>query len=250
MGVQQNWLANLRALVDREGGDNPRAGFQAVSAATGLSEEYIYQLYEGKPKSDGTERNVGARAARAIARAYAEGRPPDWFDLPPLAGESPHEGGVVGVMSSIPSPHRLVGNIAVALMNVEASMGRGALVPDHEEVVRHMDISEAWLRRHATFSRPEDLALITGFGDSMQPTYSDGDVLLVDRGIKEVKVDAVYVLALADELYIKRLQRRPDGSMLMISDNKAYEPYAVTNGARDKFQVLGRVVMAWNARRM
>lgn len=129
-------------------------------------------------------------------------------------------------------------------------MGNGAHAPEHDEVVTHMDISEQWLRRNATFTKPENLALITGYGDSMQPTYSDGDVLLVDRGVNDVRVDAIYVLALAEELYIKRLQRRPDGTVLMISDNKAYEPYAITNGKRDQFRVLGRVVMAWNARRM
>ncbi|WP_157991636.1 S24 family peptidase [Caldimonas tepidiphila] len=81
MTVQDNWLANLRALVDElSEGDDKRVGYRAVASASGLSEEYIYQLYEGKPKADGSPRHVGPRAAKAIARAFAEGRPHDWFD--------------------------------------------------------------------------------------------------------------------------------------------------------------------------
>lgn len=88
MGVQENWIANLRRVVDTEAaGADKRAGYRAVSTATGLSEEYIYQLYEGKPKADGSPRPMGPKAAKAIARAYANGRPLDWIDNPPDESE-------------------------------------------------------------------------------------------------------------------------------------------------------------------
>lgn len=138
----------------------------------------------------------------------------------------------------------------IPLLDVVGSMGAGAMVPEHEEMVEKITVTGAWLRRNVTATTPGNLQLITGYGDSMDGTFSDGDVLLVDRGITEIKMDAVYVLSLNDELYIKRLQRRPDGSVLMISDNKKYEPYLIQNGERAKFQVLGRVVLAWNAQKM
>lgn len=138
----------------------------------------------------------------------------------------------------------------VPLMNVTASMGRGAAAADGEEVVSTMRINSSWLRRNATFTAPENLALLTAHGDSMRGTYEDGDVLLVDRGVHDVRTDAVYVLLLNDELYVKRLQRRPNGTLLMISDNQAYEPYPIEGEERERLSVLGRVVMAWNARRL
>lgn len=93
--VQDNWLANLRALVDShaEGADK-RPGFRLVAQTAGLSEEYIYQLYEAKPKADGSPRLVGPRAAKSLARAFANGRPHDWFDkapgshIEPLSGDT------------------------------------------------------------------------------------------------------------------------------------------------------------------
>ena len=140
--------------------------------------------------------------------------------------------------------------IEIPLLDVEASMGPGAILPDYEELVEKITVTREWLRRNVMATNPTNLQLITGYGDSMDGTFSDGDVLLVDRGITEIKMDAVYVLSLNDELYIKRLQRRPDGSVLMISDNKKYEPYLIQNGERSKFQVLGRVVLVWNAHKM
>lgn len=140
--------------------------------------------------------------------------------------------------------------IVIPVLDVAGSMGLGLTLPEHDEVVERMTVSWAWLRRNVSATSPSNLALITAYGDSMEGTFSDGDLLLVDRGICEIKIDAVYVLALNDELYIKRLQRRPDGSVLMISDNKKYEPYLIQNGERQKFQVLGRVLLAWNAQKM
>jgi len=46
----------------------------------GLSEEYVYQLAEKKPKKNGKPREVGKDAAEKIAKAFANGRPDDWFD--------------------------------------------------------------------------------------------------------------------------------------------------------------------------
>lgn len=140
--------------------------------------------------------------------------------------------------------------VVIPVLDVVGSMGPGAVLPDHEEAVERMTVTGAWLRRNITASSPNNLALITGYGDSMEGTFNDGDLLLVDRGVTDIKIDGVFVLALNDELYIKRLQRRPDGSVLMISDNRKYEPYLIQNGERQKFQVLGRVVLAWNAKKM
>lgn len=141
--------------------------------------------------------------------------------------------------------------IVIPRLDVAGSMGRGLTRPqDYEDVIDHMRVSTGWLRRNVNASAPGNLAVITGYGDSMEGTFSDGDLLLVDRGVTDIKIDAVYVLALKDELYIKRLQRRPDGVLLMLSDNPKYKPYEIKNGELDQFQVLGRVLLAWNANRL
>lgn len=134
--------------------------------------------------------------------------------------------------------------IRIPALNVACSMGPGRMAPSQEEVIEEFAVSPAWLRKHTHISHPDNLAIITGYGDSMAGTFSDGDLLLVDRGVTEIKIDAVYVLARGEELFIKRLQRVPDGTLLMISDNERYKPYPITPSELPTFHVLGRVIMA------
>lgn len=133
--------------------------------------------------------------------------------------------------------------IEVPYLDTAGSMGRGIQRQETDNVIDHIRIDRTYLKSLVSFSLAENLALITGYGDSMKPTFSDGDIMLVDRGVTEVKLDAVYVLARNDEIFIKRLQRRSDGSYRMISDNKAYDPEDVSD--LERFEVLGRVIYVW-----
>lgn len=138
--------------------------------------------------------------------------------------------------------------IRIPQYDVAASMGTGLAIPEHIEVVRAITVSLPDLRKKTSFTRPDNLAFITAYGTSMEPTFSDGDVLLVDQGITEVKFDDVYVLERGDELFVKRIQRRYDGGLIMISDNKRYEPQVIPPEEMQNFRVRGRVVLVWNAR--
>lgn len=249
-------LRKLRTLAS----DTP-GGIRALADVAGLNWQTLDQILKGVQLPSGNPRSLGDRAARSIEDAMRLGR--GWFDagdeqseLGHSKGFPPHisEGPVVYPAgrgeTTIPALQPRADDIQVPLTNAAASMGRGLYAPEHDEVVSSMTVSRSWLSRNATYSSVENLALLTGYGDSMTGTFEHGDLLLVDRGIREVKLDAVYVLALNDELYIKRLQRRPSGEIRMISDNPKYEPYTITEAEREKFEVLGRVVMIWNAKRL
>jgi hypothetical protein len=140
----------------------------------------------------------------------------------------------------------------VPIFDVRASMGIGAPQPALETVIDNMRLTKEWVRSHLpAISSPSNMAVLSAFGDSMSPTLSDGDIMLVDRGVNDLKVDAVYVLALNDELYVKRIQRRiTDGAIIIKSDNPLYDPVVVTNGEKAGLQVLGRVAWAWNGRKI
>ena len=129
-------------------------------------------------------------------------------------------------------------------------MGVGLLANDHQDVVEYMPVSKAWLRKNVQCTSINNLSMITGLGDSMEGTFSDGDILLVDTGVKTADLDAVYAFTLGEHFYIKRLQRRPDGSYLMISDNHKYQPYVIKNGQKERMDVQARVILAWNARKL
>jgi phage repressor protein C with HTH and peptisase S24 domain len=141
--------------------------------------------------------------------------------------------------------------VDIPVYDVVASMGLGAAMPDYDTVVDNLRLTKTWVQRHIPgASHTSNLAVISGYGDSMKPTFDDGDILLVDRAVHTLTLDAVYVLSFNDQLFIKRIQRRPDGSVAIISDNKVYDPIVVPSKEKDSIQVLGRILFAWNGKRL
>lgn len=81
-------------------------------------------------------------------------------------------------------------------------------------------------------------------GDSMEGLLSDGDTVMIDHSRNALEGEAVYVIRLDDHLYAKRLQRQFDGSIQIISENKAYQTMVVPREHLADLEIIGRVVWA------
>jgi len=139
----------------------------------------------------------------------------------------------------------------IPIFNATASMGSGRDLPEIEYQVGAMQLSHAWLRQHLNISHTNNLAVISADGDSMAPTFSSGDLLLIDRQVDQIKTDAIYALAMDDQLYVKRLARDiGDGSVNIISDNPAYGTQRITRERAEQLRVIGRVVFAWRGAKL
>ncbi len=136
--------------------------------------------------------------------------------------------------------------VLVPRYNVGASAGGGAIIHS-EQIVDHLAFRSEWVRSALDVS-VKDLALISVKGDSMEPTLSNGDMILVDTGTRKVEDNAIYVLRYNGALMVKRIQRKVDGTLIIKSDNIVYEPETVEGDAVDQLHVVGRVV--WSGRRM
>ncbi len=79
-------------------------------------------------------------------------------------------------------------------------------------------------------------------GDSMQPSLLHGDEIIIDRQVCRVDVSGIYVIALRGDLLVKRIQRKLDGSLVVKSDNPAYEPEVIDASSAEEFRVVGRLV--------
>lgn len=173
----------------------------------------------------------------------------DWLmsgtNLDAFVSSGPRHRGVSESRGAYP----LEDTLDVPYMNALASAGVGAYPPEHEVIVGHMRVSQNWVRRNLVVSAPANLRTLQAYGDSMHPTFNDGDILFVDCGVQQIKLDAVYVLNVKDELYVKRVQRRPDGAFVVKSDNPLYDPIVV-KPTNNHFQVLGRVIWVWNGRKL
>lgn len=229
---------NLRALIAQQ----TQSSVAAFGRMFDLDESRLSQLLSDTYRAGN---NFGEKAARSLEQKIG---------LAPLALDAldPCAPPPLSIGAILPRSRQAgtEDTYDVAIYNVAPSIGNSLSMPEHEDVVLRMKICARWLKSHVKFSRPDNLSLITVFGDSMEGTFSEGDTLLVDRGVNDIKIDAVYVLSLNDGLYIKRLQRRPDGAILMISDNKRYDPYVIKHDERDMLHVLGRVLLVWNAHKL
>lgn len=135
--------------------------------------------------------------------------------------------------------------ISIPLLDVRVSAGNGAMLFEDEQVLKKIELDIHWLRSQCRFSHPDKLYALTASGDSMEPTLSNGDFILVDTGIDSIRSDSIYVARVNDCLYVKRFQKTPRGTFLMISDNPVYKEFEV-EPERDNLCVIGKVVYHWH----
>lgn len=140
-----------------------------------------------------------------------------------------------------------IGKISIPVLAAVPSMGTGeSLTYDGDQIIDVLPVSKSWLERNVK-AKPKNLRVITGAGDSMYPTFSDGDMLLVDISKSKIDIDGVYVLSAHERLFIKRVRQRMDGSFEVSSDNPTVKTVDILNGDHE-IHVHGRVVWAWNGR--
>ncbi|MFJ2445187.1 helix-turn-helix transcriptional regulator [Pseudomonas sp. NPDC087626] len=137
--------------------------------------------------------------------------------------------------------------IVIRQYDVRASMGHGQVPAEYNEVIRNLIIREDVLREKGiTYTSPHSLAMITGWGQSMEGTINDKDPLIVDKGVNEYAGDGIYVLTWHEHLFIKRIQLLDSERFLLVSDN----PHVRDQEARiEDVTVHAKVLLIWNARK-
>nr|WP_256217517.1 S24 family peptidase [Pseudomonas sp. NBRC 111119] len=206
-----------------------------------LDASYLSQLLNG-------HRKLGEKAARNLEVKI--GLAAGMLTSPPA--EEPSNAAPTNVVRLPTRATKDKNFVLIPYLDIAGSMGHGKVAPEmHIEVIRDMTVHLDWLRMQGlSFSKVENLAIITGDGDSMSGTFADGDALLVDRGISEVRTDAIYVFTLEGDLYIKRLQRLTGGQLRMISDNPIYPPITIDESMIERMHIQARVLLAWNAKKL
>lgn len=137
--------------------------------------------------------------------------------------------------------------ISIPHLGVTFSLGEGCVRPESDIIVDTVSLSEHFVMQKLRPTNPENLHFATAYGDSMKPTLCDGDVVLIDTGIRTIEIDGVYALASNDELFIKRVTRDMDGGCTISSDNPAVKTTKILNGD-SQIEILGRVLRTWNCK--
>jgi phage repressor protein C with HTH and peptisase S24 domain len=198
-----------------------RVNYSGISRLLGRNTSYIQQyLKKGSP------RHLDERDRGILARFFG-------VDEAILGGPPRRSGPVIDL-------------VQVPILDVEASAGYGALA-EMEAKSAQFGFDPNWLRK-LTASKSPSLSIIGVRGDSMEPTLSDGDDVLVDLGDNQTRLrDGIYVLRMDDALAVKRIAIEPHGRKVsVVSDNPAYPTW---NGLdRRTVNIVGRVL--WFGRKL
>ena len=127
----------------------------------------------------------------------------------------------------------------IPVYDVEASAGHGSHL-DQELQTGQIAFRKAWLQEKGLEAR--HLVTIKAKGDSMMPTISDGDIVLVNTCIDKIIDDSLYIIRADHHLIVKRLQQNLDGSLHIISDNKLYKEQLVNPKQAKQLKIAGRVI--------
>jgi len=119
----------------------------------------------------------------------------------------------------------------------------GSETPPPRPTAEYIAFRHDWIRGVFRVT-PDEIVMEVAVGESMHPTIRDGDLLLVDTTDRAVTGFGIYVVEVAGERLVKRVQRKVDGSMVLISDNPSYQPDLVPAEIAERLKVIGRVVWA------
>ncbi|MCY1295937.1 putative HTH-type transcriptional regulator [compost metagenome] len=129
----------------------------------------------------------------------------------------------------------------VPLYDARCSAGHGAW-NERARVLTLLAFTRYSLRKKGL--SPENLSAVQLDGDSNEPVLADGDTVMIDHSRNTMEGEGFYVILLDDHLYAKRLQRQFDGSIHIISENKAYQVMVVPRDRLEELQIIGRAVWA------
>ncbi|MFC4922839.1 MULTISPECIES: S24 family peptidase [Delftia] len=213
----------------------------AMARAIGKDASYINRLFYPQDKKGakgiGQELMDATRVTFDLPRGFWEMTPNEALEAlespTPMAGDADQK------------PAR--DEILIRQYSTGGAMGGGLVLRDQPGVIKSWSVSREWAQKNLPYvSAYENLAIVTGFGDSMLGMFNPGDPLLVDKGVRECEFDGVYFFDVDGEGFIKRLQRIPGEGILVISENKRYRDWYIKPGMN--FQILAKVLRAWESK--
>ena len=140
------------------------------------------------------------------------------------------------------------GEILIPQYDVRGSMGHGQVPADYTDFMRNVVVNAPQLEKLGLdYTSPANLAIISGWGQSMAPTIQDKDPVIVDRGVTDFIGDGVYVITWDGMLYIKRLQKLDADRFELISDNSKHKDRVVNT---DEVAIHAKVLFVWNGQKL
>ena len=219
-------IQNLRLLVE----EFKTADAVAQRAAT--APMYLSQILNGVPSSTGKPRGVGDALARRLEQGCA--KPIGWLDKDHSVVAAPL---IRAVHPDDPPPDDV---IFVPESRIEFSGGGGRvayeLVEDEEPATYRL----SWFQKYGI--NPNRVKRFRVSGHSMEPMLYPRDTILVNLDETNVIDGKLYAIRYGDELRVKRLSRRLDGTLILKSVNPDYMDELIPpEMVQEHITIIGRV---------
>ncbi|MFJ4397447.1 helix-turn-helix transcriptional regulator [Pseudomonas sp. NPDC089396] len=219
-GLPRGWFDSIPASDDLQ--PQVEAVDSKLSAAE-LVKQMLAKSGKGIPEETRQRLLAAAEEPATTAEAGESGVVKADFDRPGLVGDE----------------------VWIAHYDVRAAMGGGQNAHDFPELLKDVRISPSHLRELGVeFEEHYHLKVVTGWGQSMEPTIKHRDPLIVNINVREFVGDGIYLFYWDDHIYIKRLQVADEDHFEMISDNTRHKDRLIR---RDMTYIQARVLLVWNA---
>lgn len=186
-------------------------------------------------------------AVRQMLAKHGKGLPDGIKSQILAVTQSPSEGSGNVITADFSGLRVQPDEVLIPQYDIRAAMGHGQVPPDYNEAIRNLIVREEVLReKGVTYTALTSLAVITGWGQSMEGTINDKDPVIVDRGVTEFVGDGIYVITWHDLLYIKRLQVMDEDHYWLISDNTKHKDQ---EALVSDVTIHAKVLLIWNARK-
>lgn len=120
---------------------------------------------------------------------------------------------------------------------IRVSAGGGAY--EAEDDYEKLEIPPYFINMLGGTNSLKNLDAINVVGDSMEPTLHSDDIIFVDKSIQNIQKEGIYAFTTEHGLFVKRIQKRLDGKLDIISDNKEYPKQIVVC---NEINLIGKVI--------
>jgi len=218
------------------------ADIASIASALGVDQSELL-LNSPPPEIPSTQPRSTADLVKQMLAKSGKGIPEEARKRLLAAAEEPAPPNVIAAEFQRPG---LIGDeVWIAHYDVRAAMGGGEIAHDFPEMLKDVRVSPSHLRELGVeFEEHYHLKVVTGWGQSMEPTIKHRDPLIVNINVRDFVGDGVYLFVWDDLLYIKRLQVADEDHFEMISDNTRHKDRLIR---RDMTYIQARVLLVWNA---
>ena len=138
------------------------------------------------------------------------------------------------------NPSNTQDKILIEQLDITGAQGNGEpALYDYPDLLNIIGFS--YEQGYKLFGRRDTskIKLVSTVGDSMSPTIPSGATIFLDISEQRFMGDAIYFFYYRGDLYLKRLQKLPNG-LFAKSDNKQYDPFCIEPEYEHEFNILGR----------